>query len=283
MSLTQPEIDISCMALGRIGAKQITLAVQTSVEGVQANLHYAHTRDSLLRSFDWNFAVKRLALVDTWITATTYTAGRFIWIDSQWVTGTAYTTVEYVLINSLLYKCTIAHTAGVFVTDLAAGRWTLQAVGTVDGSSLLYKCAIAHVSGVFVTDLTAVDWVLVTARPSFGYVYQYDLPSDCLRFRAADIDAYAIEGKLFLTDDQTVNIEYIYQCTTTTLWDTLFYEVMVLKLALNLLHPLAGTSVVPMRQMLEAELKGVMSKARVVSYQETNSSGSSDWNDARFD
>jgi hypothetical protein len=232
MALVQAEVDLCNMSLGRIGAKQITLVsctANTRPEDVQVNLHYEHTRDMLLRSCDWNFAVKRLALVSTWLTGTVYIAGQFIWTNS-----------------------------------------------------LLYKCATGHTAGTFATDLTAVKWVLVTTRPSFGYSYQYDLPSDCLRFRGTDIDKYLIEGKLLLCDDQVVNIEYIYQCTDTTIWDTMFYEVVVLKLALALLHPLAGTSVVPMRQMLEQELYGVMSRARTITKQETNATGSSDWNNARI-
>lgn len=63
MSLVQAEVDIANMSLGRIGANQITLAVQTSTEGVQANLFYAHCRDALLRSYDWNFSRARKSLV----------------------------------------------------------------------------------------------------------------------------------------------------------------------------------------------------------------------------
>jgi hypothetical protein len=185
----------------------------------------------MLRSYNWNFAVKRLALVGTW------------------VTGTVYTTDQYVWTNSLLYKCAIAHTAGTFATDLAAVKWTL-----------------------------------ITARPSFGYDYQYSLPSDCLRFVKTDYDEdeYDVEGKLVVTDEQTLNVEYVYQVTDTTIWDTLFYECFILKLAINLLHPLAGTNVGQMRQMLESELKEIMTKARLVSSSESKNTGSSTWNDARY-
>jgi len=232
MALVQLEVNIANMALGRIGAKQITLAsctANTRPEDVQVNLHYEHIRDALLRSSQWNFAIKRLALVGTWVTATVYVAGQYVWT------------------NSLLYKCATGHTAGTFATDLAAVKWTL-----------------------------------VTDRPSFGYDYQHDLPSDCLRFDIADIDYYAVEGKLFLTDDTEVNIQYVYQCTTTTIWDELFKEVMILKLALALLPVLAGTSTRSIKEDLRQDLQDAMSRARTVTKQETNSTGSSTWNDARF-
>jgi len=62
MALVQAEVDISNMSLGRIGGKSFTLAVQTSTEGVQANLWYTHCRDSLLRSYDWPFSKARATL-----------------------------------------------------------------------------------------------------------------------------------------------------------------------------------------------------------------------------
>jgi DNA-binding XRE family transcriptional regulator len=107
MSLSQLETDIANMSLGRIGAKQFTLADQTPVQGVQANLHFVHTRDSLLRSFQWNFAKKRFLLVSTWLTATDYVVGQYVWT------------------NSLLYKCLVAHTSDVFATDLSSADWIL--------------------------------------------------------------------------------------------------------------------------------------------------------------
>jgi len=62
MALVQAEVDIANMAFGRIGGKTFTLAVQTSTEGVQANLWYVQCRDALLRSYDWNFARARATL-----------------------------------------------------------------------------------------------------------------------------------------------------------------------------------------------------------------------------
>jgi len=229
MALVQAEIDLCNMSLGRIGAKQIEIGVQGSVEGIQCNLHFAHTRNSLLRSFNWNFASKRIELVGTWVTATIYTVGQYVWT------------------NSLLYKCSIAHTAGTFATDLTAG-----------------------------------DWTLVTKRPyDYDYDYEYDFPSDYLRLVDADVDDYAIDGVALLSDEQEIGIEYIYKVTDTTIWDALFIEVFILKLALNMLHPLAGTDTASVKQLLELDLREAISKARNVCEQEQNVTGYSDWNNAR--
>lgn len=41
-----------------------------------------------------------------------------------WFTGTAYEIGQEVWVSSKLYVCNVAHTSGVFATDLAAARWT---------------------------------------------------------------------------------------------------------------------------------------------------------------
>jgi hypothetical protein len=42
-----------------------------------------------------------------------------------WVTGTAYSVSASVTQGSAFYRCLVAHTSGVFATDLAAGNWVL--------------------------------------------------------------------------------------------------------------------------------------------------------------
>jgi hypothetical protein len=44
---------------------------------------------------------------------------------SAWLTGTAYLANVNAVINNSLYRCLIPHMAGVFATDLAAGKWVL--------------------------------------------------------------------------------------------------------------------------------------------------------------
>lgn len=43
---------------------------------------------------------------------------------SAWLTGVTYTAGAPVVTNNSLYRCAVTHTAGVFATDLAAGKWT---------------------------------------------------------------------------------------------------------------------------------------------------------------
>lgn len=285
MSLIQAEVDVSNASLGKIGAKQFTLAVQTSIEGVQANLHFAQTRDSLLRSFEWSFAKTRIAIV------------------SDWLTDTVYTTDQYVWQSSLLYKCIIAHTSGTFATDLTAAKWTLvstisawvtltvYAVGDlVTTNALLYKCATAHTAGVFATDLAAVKWTLESTKPVNDFGYNYDLPADYIRvvrvFDSYDDEdlEYTLESNDIFTDETVIDLLYVKQETTVGNWDYLFKELFICQLALNLLNPLTGmgSGAIAVRTLLLQELIRLTKLARTVARQESNTSGKSDWNDSRY-
>ena len=51
--------------------------------------------------------------------------------NTQWVTGLAYSVGNSVVNNGNKYVCLIAHTAGTFATDLAAGKWELSTLDYV--------------------------------------------------------------------------------------------------------------------------------------------------------
>ena len=201
MALTATKI--ANMALGKLGAKQIasayTLDTDTTPDGLQAALHYEQTRDALLRSFVWRFAI---------------------------------------------------------------GRATLQ---------------------------------MDSATPPFEYSNHFLLPTDFLRMISVYDDnsgnaeniteyPYAIEGNRLLIDETSVSIRYIKRITDVTLFDPLFVEVLILKLAIKMLPPLAGTDANQLMQGLIEELRQVMSSARLVSFSESNTSGEShytNWNNSR--
>lgn len=74
MAITSPdsELDICNMALNRVGEKVITAAEllaaadldpESEPRAMYCNIHYAQTRDALLRSHWWRFAKARAALV----------------------------------------------------------------------------------------------------------------------------------------------------------------------------------------------------------------------------
>jgi hypothetical protein len=56
------EVAICNLALTKLGQEQILALTENSKAGRLCNLHYAHTRDALLRDHLWNFAIKRVEL-----------------------------------------------------------------------------------------------------------------------------------------------------------------------------------------------------------------------------
>ncbi len=149
--------------------------------------------------------------ITDWVTATAYSVGQLVlesdriyrcavahtstvfatdaanWVEvsasvpataqiTDWVTATAYSVGQFVVESNRLYRCTVAHTSGVFATD--AANWvevsadilqitdwvttTAYSVGQlVLESDRIYRCTVAHTSGVFATD--AANWVEVSA------------------------------------------------------------------------------------------------------------------------
>ncbi len=63
------ETELCNMALGRIGSKRLNdLAEDESVVAIHCNLHYEQTRDALLQSHRWRFALGRSTLSEDTIT-----------------------------------------------------------------------------------------------------------------------------------------------------------------------------------------------------------------------
>jgi len=182
---------IANMALARIGAKRLTsLDDDTTLEAIQCRTHYEQTRDALLRSHWWRFALMRAEL-------------------------------------------------------------------TEDGDT-----------------------------PDFEWDHQYILPANYLRaVRLYDTTAsYSLESKLLLTNDDSVDLQYIRRVTDPTEFGSLFVEVLVLQLAIKLVMPLSGDKV--LRREIQEELQVALARARCVNLQETSTVGRDDkdlWIDARYE
>lgn len=86
-------------------------------------------------------------------------------------------------------------------------------------------------------------------KPLAKWLYQYQLPTDCLRvLEVNDFDErepdvrFAIEGRALLTDEETANIRYIWRVNTASLFDPLFIEAFAVKLASKMAKPVTGNS-----------------------------------------
>ena len=110
---------------------------------------------------------------------------------------------------------------------------------------------------------------------TFEWTYAYDLPTDFLRMKLPfeDIGAgaktlmytYSMEGKQLLSNETTMQIQYIRRVTDPPSFDPLFVEVLVLQLALKFTIPLAGggREGMLMRRELKEDLFGLDGKTAV--------------------
>jgi len=130
-----------------------------------------------------NGKVKTITVTST----TTFTLNQY----SAWVTGTAYVLGALVSNGSDYYRCIVAHTAGTFATDLAAGDW-LETEGATHYAT----------TGDSDWDYDE-DSGTVSRAPEMGpWAYAFDKPSDCLT-------PYRVTDESYGTDETTRH-EYRY-------------------------------------------------------------------------
>jgi hypothetical protein len=145
--------------------------------------------------------------------------------------------------------------------------------------------------------LRAFEWPFALARatlsedtdtPEFEWEHQFHLPQDFLRLVRYYTDSenpsnrFSMEGNMILSNDTEVQIKYVSKIIDVTKFDKLFVDCLVYQLALKMLHPVAGTNALQLRQFLLSELGQLMAHARTVAKQEANTTGYSAWRMARY-
>jgi len=125
-----------------------------------------------------------------------------------------------------------------------------------------------------------------TTAPNHGWDNAFDLPNDYIRLKKVydvDNESYSLEGSQILTDYSDIQIEYVANIEDPAEFDELFTELCVLKLAIKILPAIAGTGYVSQSLLdkLQNEFNISERKAQRVNRQESNSSGSVSWNQAR--
>jgi hypothetical protein len=288
MSFTSDELKLVNQALGRIGSTSIAdneNGLTTCNNWVQSNLHYAQTRDSLLRSYEWNFAMEQAQLDEVSELVLDSQPLPSAWVVDDTITGiTSGVTAEILSVtNQTEYE--IIYMSGTFsdaetITNaqvydvLWEGlklTWESQNVVWYDDTNDQVVCGTGFPS-------------VTSIKPVYRYLHQFELPEDFDRMsrRHKGLQSWAIEGNRVLSMDSTVKITYVKKVTDPNEFDPLFTEVLILSLALKLLTPLAGTQTVNFRQQLIAELRDAMARARTVCSAENNATGNSDWNLSRY-
>lgn len=137
-----------------------------------------------------------------------------------WVTDTSYAVGNFIQIGSLIYRCIVAHTSGVFATDLGNGDWLLQT-----GAVPILQTLPSMNDGVNNLYLIPSDFV----KP-----YLFSSPA-FYRIETVKPPFVTTTQQVLLTNDATINaMKYVFYNTDTSTWTAKFYEAMACKLAYEL-------------------------------------------------
>lgn len=118
---------------------------------------------------------------------------------------------------------------------------------------------IAH--GYFPSTIKRSSLAQLTTTPSFGYSYEYQLPSDCLRVVSVnecsigDVE-YKIENNKLLTDESSIKIRYVARLENESEMDPFLKEVLIYTLAFKMCMPLTQD------KQLKREMAAYLKEAR---------------------
>jgi hypothetical protein len=114
---------------------------------------------------------------------------------------------------------------------------------------------------------------LATATtPAFYYTHAFTIPADCLRVLSIieldDTTEWRKEGNKILCFEPTLSLTYIAKITDTTIYDSVFDEVLALKLAHDICYALTQSTT--LKQLLAEEYKNALKDARTFDAQESS-------------
>jgi hypothetical protein len=118
---------------GNITVAQIATALDAELVAVETSLDETQARLAEIQRDDG-------ALENGIVTLESLNAGVYDLLSAEnslfkgeWATGVSYAVADSVFSGSDVYYCAIAHTSGVFATDLGAGKWVFPASSIRDG------------------------------------------------------------------------------------------------------------------------------------------------------
>ena len=134
-------------------------AIQVSISGLIAALADVRRGDGAL--------VNAIVTTDSLSSTVLALMGGDWTVRGNWVTSTSYAVKDLIRAPSTFggYVCAVAHTSGVFATDLAAGKWVLVAAGSLLAN---IPAAAGGDAGkqLVATGTDAYAWQAVTSPPS---------------------------------------------------------------------------------------------------------------------
>lgn len=117
-------------------------------------------------------------------------------------------------------------------------------------------------------------WVFATKQsslapngtpPLYTWLYTYDIPSDCLRPLTLDNDQipWVVQGTQILTNESSINLDYIFRNVDPSSWDARFCECLAWRLAMEI--ALAVARSVPLKQEAEKSYNAALAQARAMN------------------
>ena len=189
------------------------------------------------------------------------------------------------------------------ISNLALGWLSVKritSIETTDTSLEAVRCRM-HYDQTREELLRQFDWPFAITRislsnhedtPAFDWDYQFDLPTDYLRFLgdqsqddSNDLgNRWTVESGRILTNQSTLYLLYIRNEDDPTKFDPLFISVLALSMAVRMGYQFAGTGNITHKlvENLEGKLDKELGKARTACRRETDASGRSNWNWAKF-
>jgi hypothetical protein len=126
------------------------------------------------------------------------------------------------------------------ILDLSDDQETARKCNAVYG--LVRDEVLASYPWKFATDQVAMAR-LVTG-PLFGYQYAFQIPSDCLRIVATDLDAngykWTRRGETVVTDQPSISIEFIKRIEDPTKFSPAFVTALAARLEADLAYPVSN-------------------------------------------
>ncbi len=201
--MASSELEVSNLALSRIGENPISAMSDTSRNAKIVARHFDEIRDQVLILYPWTTAIDRAELE----AVSEEKAGTLVSGDAT---------------------VTVASTTG------------LKAGSTVEGTGIPDDTTIESITDATHFELSAAatasgSVTLTIVRPNNSpFEYQYELPTDCLR--ALDINndvtiKFGIEGRTLYTDEEDCILRYIKREEDPSIWGPLLTDAIALKLA----------------------------------------------------
>lgn len=199
--------EICNLALSLLSANTATdIDTDTTPQAEAVRRWFAPARDECLASHPWNFAMKRARLTLTWTALSGTALADAGASDEIRVTATSHG----------LSSGDRIHLQNAEGVSAANGTWYVTVINsnTFDLDDSVFSGT--HTSGTG-------EWILA---PLHGWDYRHTLPTDCLRVvrvngyegNEEDSEPYAVELGYLMSDDDVVEMSYVYQHTTVASW-----------------------------------------------------------------